>query len=72
MDFLIKIVVPVGLLFVVVYGGFMQDLKEPYGGYGGWSNFIWIIMVAVLIASFVLQGMKSKTEISKQEGGEVR
>lgn len=72
MDFLIKIVVPVGLLFVVVYGGFMQDLKEPYGGYGSWSNFIWIIMVAVLIASFILQGMKSKTEVSEQEGGEVR
>jgi len=64
--------VPVGLLFVVVYGGFMQDLKEPYGGYGSWSNFIWIIMVAVLIASFILQGMKSKTEVSEQEGGEVR
>ena len=40
----------------------MQDLKEPYGGYGSWSNFIWILMVIVLVASFVLQSMKSKTE----------
>ena len=62
MDFLIKIVVPVGLIFVAVYGGFMQDLKEPYGGYGTWSNFIWILMIVVLIASFVLQGMKWKDE----------
>jgi NSS family neurotransmitter:Na+ symporter len=62
LDFLIKVVVPAGLLFVVVYGGFMQDLKEPYGGYGSWSNFIWILMVIVLVASFVLQSMKSKTE----------
>jgi NSS family neurotransmitter:Na+ symporter len=62
MDILIKIVVPVGLVFVVIYGGFMQDLKKPYGGYGGWSNFIWIILLVVLIASFVLQRMKSKKE----------
>jgi NSS family neurotransmitter:Na+ symporter len=64
MDYLIKIVVPLGLFFVVGYGGFMQDLKEPYGGYGSWANSIWILMVLVLIASFVLQGMKSKDEIS--------
>jgi len=64
MDYLIKIVVPIGLFFVVAYGGFMQDLKEPYGGYGSWANSIWILMVLVLVVSFVLQGMKSKDEIS--------
>jgi NSS family neurotransmitter:Na+ symporter len=66
MDVLIKYVVPAGLLFVVIYGGFMQDLKKPYGGYGVWANFIWILIAVVLIVSFILQNMKSKIEIEKE------
>lgn len=32
-NWLLKIVVPLGLLFVVIYGGFMQDIPASYGGY---------------------------------------
>jgi len=66
-DWLIKIVVPAGLLFVVIYGGFMKDIAEPYGGYPLWAaSMIWVILVVTLILSFVLQAVKTRTP----QGGE--
>ncbi|MFC1982794.1 sodium-dependent transporter, partial [Chloroflexota bacterium] len=60
-DWLIKIVVPAGLLFVVIYGGFIKDLAEPYGGYPLWAaSMIWVILLVTLILSFVLQSIKTK------------
>jgi len=60
-DWMIKIVVPVALLAVVIYGGFMQDLSESYGGYPLWaSSFIWVVLVVTLILSFVLGKLKTK------------
>jgi len=57
--------VPIGLLFVVVYGGFMKDIREAYGGYQvgilNGSHIIWIILGVTLILSFVLQGIKTRT-----------
>jgi len=72
-DWLIKVVVPAALLFVVIYGGFVQDLAEPYGGYGNWAWSIWILLAVTLIASFVLQSCKTKTPAIgsvKEKGGE--
>lgn len=61
-DWLLKIVVPAGLLFVVIYGGFMKDIAEPYGGYPLWTaSMIWIILAVTLALSFVLQAVKTKT-----------
>ena len=61
-DWLLKIVVPAGLLFVVIYGGFMKDIAEPYGGYPLWAaSMIWVILVVTLVLSFVLQAVKTKT-----------
>jgi NSS family neurotransmitter:Na+ symporter len=60
-DWMIKIVVPVALLAVVIYGGFMEDLSESYGGYPLWaSSFIWVVLVVTLILSFVLGSLKTK------------
>jgi len=60
-NWLLKVVVPLGLLFVVVYGGFMKDIAEPYGGYPLWAaNFIWIVLGATLIFSFLLQAIKTR------------
>jgi NSS family neurotransmitter:Na+ symporter len=60
-DWLIKIIVPAGLLFVVIYGGFMNDIAAPYEGYPLWAaSMIWIILVVTLILSFVLQAIKTK------------
>jgi NSS family neurotransmitter:Na+ symporter len=54
-------VVPAGLLFVAVYGGFMQDIPESYGGYPRWaSNVIWATLIVTLILSFVLGAMKTR------------
>jgi len=65
-DWLLKLVVPVGLLFVVIYGGFMQDIPSPYGGYPLWAaSMIWVILGATLGLSFVLQAIKTKS--SKEE-----
>ena len=59
-DWLIKIIVPVGLLFVVIYGGFMKDIAEPYGGYPLWAaSMIWVVLVVTLILSFVFQAVKT-------------
>jgi len=60
-DWLLKIVVPVGLLFVVIYGGFMKDVVAPYEGYPLWAaSTIWVILVVTLGLSFWLQAVKTK------------
>ncbi len=60
-DWFIKIVVPAGLLFVVIYGGFMSDLRKPYEGYPLWAaSMIWVILIVTLIISFILGGIKTK------------
>jgi neurotransmitter:Na+ symporter, NSS family len=60
----IKVIVPALILFVVIYGGFMSDIKEAYGGYEigpiNGSHVIWIILGVTLILSFVLQFVKTK------------
>jgi len=66
-DWLIKVIVPVGLLFVVIYGGFMKDIApEGYEGYFNWSWPIWVILIVTLGLSFVLQQVKTRTA----KGGE--
>jgi len=64
LDWLLKIVVPAGLLFVVIYGGFMNDVPEAYGGYQvgmlNGSHIIWIVLGVTLILSFVLQAVKTR------------
>jgi len=66
-DWLIKIVVPAALLFVVIYGGFRNDLAKPYEGYPMWAaSIIWVVLVGTLIFSFILQGTKPKAP----KGGE--
>jgi len=60
-DWMVKLVVPIGLTFVVLYGGFIPDIKASYGGYPRWaSNSIWIVLIVTLILSFVLQSIKTK------------
>jgi len=60
-DWMVKLVVPIGLAFVVIYGGFIPDIKSSYGGYPRWaSNFVWIVLVVTFILSFVLQSIKTK------------
>ena len=60
-DWLIKIVVPAALLFVVILGGFMKDIApEGYEGYFPWSWPIWTIIVVTLILSFWLQAVKTR------------
>jgi NSS family neurotransmitter:Na+ symporter len=64
-DWFIRLVVPGGLIFVVVVGGFMKDLKEQYSGYEvgalGGSDIVWIILGATLILSILLSFIKTKT-----------
>ena len=63
-DWLIKIVVPAGLLFVIVYGGFMQDIPEAYEGYEigalNGSHIIWIVLGVTLLLSIGLNFLKTK------------
>ncbi len=60
-DWLLKVVVPAGLLFVVIYGGFMKDIATPYEGYPLWAaSMIWVILAVTLGLSFVLQAVKTK------------
>jgi NSS family neurotransmitter:Na+ symporter len=67
-NWMLKIVVPAGLLFVAIYGGFMKDLASPYGGYPLWAaSMIWVILVGTLILSFIFQRFKTRTE--EKEGG---
>jgi len=61
-DWLIKVIVPAGLLFVVIYGGFMKDIAKPYEGYPLWAaSMIWVILGVTLILSFLLQAIKTRT-----------
>ena len=63
-DWLIKVIVPVGLLFVVIWGGFRNDLFAAYEGYQvgvlNGSHIIWIILGVTLILSLVLNAIKTK------------
>jgi len=63
-NWLIKVVVPAGLLFVVIKGGFMNDIPNAYSGYQlgplNGSHVIWIILAATLLLSFLLQAFKTK------------
>ena len=60
-DWLIKVVVPAGLLFVVIYGGFAKDIPASYEGYPRWaSSFIWIILAVTLGLSFLFQRAKTR------------
>ncbi|MBN1153187.1 MAG: sodium-dependent transporter [Dehalococcoidia bacterium] len=60
-DFVVKVVIPAALIFVLVYGGFMNDIPNSYGGYPRWaSNAIWGTLIVTLILSFILGGMKGK------------
>jgi len=60
-DWMLKIVVPAGALFVVIYGGFAKDLPLKYGGYPKWAAaFVWITLVVTFILSFVFQSLKTK------------
>ena len=58
---MIKVIVPAALLFVVIYGGFMNDIPEAYEGYQvgvlNGSHIIWIILGVTLILSFVFQAI---------------
>ena len=66
-DWIIKVIVPAGLLFVVIYGGFMKDISEPYGGYPLWAaSMIWVILLVTLGLSFLLQLVKTRVP----KGGE--
>jgi len=66
-DWLIKVVVPAALIFVVIYGGFMKDIAAPYEGYPLWAaSMIWVILLATLGLSFWLQAIKTRTA----KGGE--
>ena len=61
----IRIVVPAGLIFVLVVGGFMKDVPEQYSGYQvgalGGSHIIWLILGLTLIFSILLSLIKTKT-----------
>jgi len=60
-DVMLKVIVPAGLLFVVIQGGFMSDIPVSYGGYPRWaSNVMWWVLIGTLILSFVMQGCKTK------------
>lgn len=62
----IKVVVPAGLLFVVVYGGLVPDISKSYGGYPLWaSSMIWVILAVTLGLSFILQRIRT---IDSKEG----
>ncbi|MBA7666744.1 hypothetical protein ES703_74825 [subsurface metagenome] len=64
-NWLIKLIVPAGLLFVVIYGGFMKDLAAPYEGYStAW--IIWVLLIVTLVLSFVFQMVKTRAP----KGGE--
>ena len=68
-EWMIKLVVPVALIFVLIYGGFMQDIPEAYEGYEigflNGSHIIWIVLVVTLVLSFVLQSFKSRSKGGK-------
>jgi len=63
-DWLLKLIVPAGLLFVVIVGGFMKDIPAAYEGYQvgmlNGSHVIWLVLGVTLVLSFVLQAVKTK------------
>lgn len=60
-DVVLKVILPVGLLFVAIYGGFLNDIPNSYGGYPRWaSNAIWVVLIVTLILSFILGAMKTR------------
>ena len=60
----VKVVIPAALIFVLIYGGFLKDIPESYGGYPRWaSNAIWGTLAVTLILSFVLGAMRSKGRV---------
>lgn len=60
-DWIIKVALPVGLLFVVIWGGFAEDLVAPYGGYPIWAaSMIWVLLIVTLGLSFFLQALKTR------------
>lgn len=60
-DWLIKIVVPAGLLFVAIRGGFIPDIQASYGDYPRWaSSMIWVFLIVTLLLSFVLQSIRTR------------
>jgi len=65
-DWVIKLVLPIALIFVVIYGGFMNDIPEAYEGYEvgflNGSHVLWIVLVVGLILSFILQKVKTRGE----------
>ena len=72
-DWMVKLVVPIALTFVVVYGGFIPDIKSSYGGYPRWaSDFVWIVLIVSLILSFVLQSIKTKNGYMSDTKSEVK
>jgi len=64
-DWFIKIIIPLGLLFVLIWGGFKTDLAEQYSGYEigalGGSDIIWILLGVTLIFSILLSLIKTKS-----------
>jgi NSS family neurotransmitter:Na+ symporter len=64
-DWFIRIIVPVSLVFVVVWGGFKTDLADQYGGYSigvlGGSDIVWLLLGVTLILSILLSLIKTKT-----------
>lgn len=64
-DWFIRLVVPAGLIFVMVVGGFMKDGKEQYSGYEvgalGGSDVIWLLLGVTLLFSILLSLIKTKT-----------
>jgi NSS family neurotransmitter:Na+ symporter len=65
-DWLIRLVVPIALVFVMIYGGFMNDIPEAYGGYQvgpfNGSHLLCIILGVGLIISFILQMVRTRGE----------
>jgi NSS family neurotransmitter:Na+ symporter len=60
-DWMVKVVVPLGLLFVVIYGGFAQDIPTSYGGYPRWaSSFIWVALAVTLGLAFLFASYKTR------------
>jgi len=60
-DVMVKVVVPAGLIFVAIYGGFMKDIPASYGGYPRWaSNVIWYVLAGTLILSFIMGSLKTR------------
>lgn len=65
-EWMIKVVVPLALIFVLIYGGFSQDIPEAYEGYEigflNGSHVIWLVLVITLVLSFVFQQIKSRAK----------